>query len=317
MVTVRSYLYVPGDQPRMLAKATARGADALIIDLEDAVAPAMKDTARQAVAEWLAAVAGPAAGGPAGQAGGQAGPEIWIRVNEAGPDGSPPEADLRVAAHPAVTGIVQAKCADAGYLGRLAAALDEAESRAGISRGALKVTALVESAAGVQSLAALAAAPRVCRFQLGEADLVAELGMEPGPDGTELLAIRVSVVVASAAAGLDPPVGAASTDLADSDGLRRGTEALRRLGFAGRTALHPAQVAVINEVFTPTSAQEERARALLARYRQAIEAGQGVFTDDRGSMVDKAVVRAASNVVTRARLSRGRAAATGGDRDDG
>lgn len=308
MVTLRSYLYVPGDQPGKLAKATTRAADALIVDLEDAVAPAMKDTARQIVAEWLATVADPD--------GGRAGPEIWIRVNEAGPDGSPPEADLMVAVHPAVTGIVQAKCSDAGHLGRLAAELDEAEARAAISHGTMKVAALVESAAGVQSLTALAAAPRVCRFQLGEADLVAELGMEPGPDGAELLAIRVGVVVASAAAGLDPPVGAASIDLADSDRLRHGTEALRRLGFAGRTALHPAQVAVINEVFTPTSAQEERARALLVRYRQAIEAGQGVFTDDRGAMVDKAVVRAASNVMTRAQLSRGLPTANGGDRDD-
>ena len=129
--------------------------------------------------------------------------------------------------------------------------------------------------------------------------------MDPDADATELLPIRVSVVVASAAAGLDPPAGAASTDLADSGGLRRGTEALRRLGFGGRTALHPAQVAVINEVFTPSAADEERARVLLARYRRAVETGQGVFTDDRGQMVDKAVIRTASNVIARARLSRG------------
>lgn len=301
-MTARSYLYVPGDQPGKLSKALALAADALIVDLEDAVPPTAKDAARRTVTRWLDAIEG-GRGRPGARR-----PEIWVRVNAAGPDGSPADGDLVTAAHPAVTGVVQAKCASARHLATLAAALDEAEAAARMKPGTLQVTALVESAAALQSLSALAAAPRVRRLQLGEADLAAELGMEPGPEGIEMMALRTSVVVASAAAGLDPPAGSASTSLTDLDALRRGSEALRRLGFAGRTAVHPRQLAVINDVFTPTQEQEERARALLDRYDRAVAAGRGVITDDTGLMVDKAVIRTAVNVLDRARLSRRRAA---------
>jgi len=301
-VTARSYLYVPGDQPAKLAKAAARGADALIADLEDAVAPSAKADARLTVSRWLDSLQEQRTqlGVPM--------PEIWVRVNAAGPDGAPPAADLAVAAHPAVTGVVQAKCADAAQLVLLAAALEQAEASARISQGTLKVVALVESAAGLICLPELAAAPRVCRLHLGEADLVADLGMEPGPDGIEMMAIRTSVVIASAAAGIDPPAGPVSTSVTDHEALRRGSQALRRLGFAGRSAIHPGQLAVINEVFTPTAEQERAARALLDRYDRSVEAGQGVFTDDSGQMVDRAVIRTAANVLARARLGHGQPA---------
>lgn len=310
-MTARSYLYVPGDQPGKLSKALTLEADALIVDLEDAVAPTAKDAARLTVARWLDAL-----DDPHGQPGSRM-PEIWVRVNPAGLSGSPPEADLTTAAHPAVTGIVQAKCAGAAQLAMLAAALDEAEAATGIRHGTLKVAALVESAAALQVLPALAAAPRVCRLQLGEADLIADLGMDPGPEGFEMMAIRTSVVVASAAAGIEPPAGSASTRLSDLDALRQGSEALRRLGFTGRTAIHPRQLAVINDVFTPSPEEEQRALALLDLYGRALAAGHGVVTDDTGLMVDRAVIRTASNVMTRARLSRGQAASpadqTGGE----
>jgi citrate lyase subunit beta / citryl-CoA lyase len=311
-VTARSYLYVPGNEHDKLSKALAMEADALIVDLEDAVAPTAKNAARLTVARWLDTL-----DDARGQLGSRM-PQVWVRINPAGPDGSPQEQDLATAAHPAVTGIVQAKAATATHLAMLAVALDEAEATARIGHGTLKVAALVESAAALQLLPALAAAPRVCRLQLGEADLVADLGMEPGPEGIELMAVRTSVVVASAAAGIEPPVGSASTDLTNLDALRRGSETLRRLGFMGRTAIHPRQLAVINDVFTPTPEQEQRARALLDLYGRAVAAGHGVVTDDRGLMVDRAVIRTASNVVSRARLSRGEAASpeeqSGGER---
>jgi citrate lyase subunit beta / citryl-CoA lyase len=311
-VTARSYLYVPGDQPEKLAKAVARGADALIADLEDAVAPTAKAAARLTVARWLDTLDDPRTRPDSPL------PEIWVRVNPAGPDGSPPAADLVTAAHPAVTGIVQAKSAGAAELAALAAALDEAEARARISPGTLKVAALVESAAALAALPALATAPRVCRLHLGEADLVADLGMEPGPEDIEMLSIRTSVVVASAVAGIEPPVGPVSTSLTDNEALARGSEALRRQGFAGRSAVHPGQLAVINQAFSPTPEQERRARALIERYHESVEAGQGVFTDDEGRMVDQAVIRAAARVLARARLGRGEPASQdgrpGGDR---
>jgi citrate lyase subunit beta/citryl-CoA lyase len=302
--SARSHLYVPGDAPAKLARAGARGADSLIVDLEDAVAPMAKADARRTVAHWLAGRS---------EAGGDD-TEVWVRINPSRPDGTPPVEDLEVAVHPAVTGVVAAKCESAEALAQLDRALGAAEERNGMTVGSLAVAALVETAVGILALPALAAAPRVVRLQIGEADLVASLGMTPGPDDAELLPLRLALVVASAAAGLEPPVGPVHTRLDDLEELRSSTEALRRLGFAGRAAIHPAQVAVINEVFTPTAGQEATARDLIDRLDRAVGEGRGVATAADGSLIDEAVVRPARTVVARAELARGRAGTPGGAR---
>lgn len=273
----RSHLYVPADRPAMLAKAASRGADALIVDLEDAVAPNAKNSARRELTRWLDAVGMPGSG-----------PEIWVRINEADPAGHPVEADLAAAIHPAVTGVIQAKCESADALSRLSDAIAIRELAAGVAEETTAVAALVESARGFAALPALAAVSRVTRLQLGEVDLAASLGMHPGIDESELLPLRVQLVVVAAAAGLDPPVGPVYTRLGDTDGLRRSTEALRRLGFAGRAAVHPAQVPVINEVFTP---DEAAAAEFAAAAADAARRGQAVWVAPDGSMVDRAVLR--------------------------
>lgn len=256
----RSILYVPGDAPDKLAGAHARGADAIIADLEDAVAPGHKDEARRTVAAWL----GERAGAP--------GPGLWVRVNS----GDELAEDLRAVDGRA--GIYVPKASEE-LLGRVDALLGDRATR---------VCALVETAAGVLAAAAIARAPRVVRLALGEADLGAELGIEPG--AAELAPVRMQVVLASAAAGIEPPIGPVSTDFRDLQALRDSTEALRRMGFGGRAAIHPAQVGVINEVFTPAAGEVEAARRLLARFESA---GGGVCVDEDGRMVDEAIVRAA------------------------
>jgi citrate lyase subunit beta/citryl-CoA lyase len=152
---------------------------------------------------------------------------------------------------------------------------------------------LIESAAGLLALPSLVAAPRVVRVQLGEADLIAALRMSPGPDRSELLPIRLSLVVHSAAGGLEPPIGPVHTGLSDLDELTRSTSALARLGFFGRAAVHPAQVKVINDVFTPNGQQIAAASDLLARFAAAAEADLGVVLAADGSLIDEAVVRSA------------------------
>jgi citrate lyase subunit beta/citryl-CoA lyase len=279
----------------MLARSTERGADALIIDLEDAVAPAAKDAARRHVAAWLDALTGQ-----------EAGPEVWVRINQAGPDGQPALDDLAVAVHPAVAGVIQAKCEQPAALARLDESLAGAEQRAGLTVRSLAVAALVESPAGVLTMAALAAAPRVRRLQAGEADLSAALGIDPGPERAELAGLRWTLVLTSAAAGLDAPVGPVETRLDDLVALRTSTHALRRQGFGGRAALHPRQVPVINEVFTPSAAQVDAAAELVERFDAAVAAGSGVLTDDQGRMADEAVVRAARRVLARNRQAQER-----------
>lgn len=284
-VGLRSHLYVPGDRPGVLAKAVVRGADALIVDLEDGVAATAKDEARRVVAEFLAQRAG------AGD-----GPALWVRVNA----GAAGQADLEAVVGPAVDGICLAKTESADEVACLSLLLDDLERERGLAAGRIAVSPLLESAAAVFAAREIAAAPRVVRLQVGEADLRADIGVDPSPDEHELLWVRSQVVLASAAAGIEPPVGPVSTDFADPAALRTSTEGLRRLGYHGRACIHPAQVSVVNEVFTPSPFEVARARALLAGYEAALAAGDGVFVDESGRMVDLAVVRSARRVVAAA-----------------
>jgi len=282
-VTPRSYLHVPGDRESMLAKALARGADAVICDLEDAVPADRKQVARETVARWIADQPQPTA-------------QIWVRVNaESIAD------DIAAVARGGVTGVSVAK-ASAELLVQADDALSVAEQRHGLPRSSIAVIPLIETAAALLELAPIAAAPRVTRLAIGEADLCGELGMAPSPGEPELWPLRVSIVVASAAAGLQAPVGPVATDFRDLDALRATTVGLVRLGFRARSAIHPAQVAVINDVLTPAPDEVERAAALVERFHAT---GAGATTDDSGRMIDSAVVRGAEEVLARAAAARG------------
>ncbi|WP_187281312.1 CoA ester lyase [Nonomuraea sp. C10] len=272
----RSHLYVPGDAPDKLGKALGRGADALIVDLEDAVPPAGKDAAREAVAGWLRETdPGPV--------------ELWVRVNP----GPLREADVRaVATAPSLAGLVVAKVESAAELAELDALLTA------LGADGVPVVPLLESASAIFQALEIARGPRVARLQVGEADLRADTGVTTGPDERELLWARSQVVFASAAAGISPPVGPVSTDFRDLDALRASTEAIARLGYAGRACIHPAQIAVVNEVFTPSAERVAWARDLVERFEAS---GSGVLLDSAGRMVDEAVVRQARRVLGMAR----------------
>lgn len=294
-MTSRSHLYVPGDQASRLARAAERGADALIVDLEDAVAPQAKAEARRIVANWLAS-----SGDVGRHEDGRRPVEVWVRVN---PMGSPRPGDLRedlaASVAPGVAGICLAKAQSADELTELDELLAAAEVRAGLAEGTLGVAPLIESARGLLDVLPIAGAPRVRRLQIGEADLSAELGITPGVDEIELLPLRAQVVVASAAAGIGAPVGPVSTNFTDLDAFREGTERLKRLGFGGRAVIHPAQIPVVHQVFTPTPEELGDARDLVQRFEAGMAKGAGIVLDERGRMVDEAVVRAARNVLAR------------------
>lgn len=272
----RSALYVPGDAEDKLERILERGADEIIIDLEDAVAPRDKDRARDIARVWLHDL-------PVLDNVG-----VWVRVNA----GSLREADVRaVAGAPALTGFMLAKTETVDELLDLDRLLASLGSTAG-------VVPLLESARAVLRAGELARAPRVQRLQIGEADLRADVGITPGPDERELLYSRSHVVFASAAAGIKPPIAPVSTNFRDLDAFRESTVELARLGFVGRACIHPAQVAIANEVFTPSADELESARRLVGRWEFA---GAGVAVDDDGRFVDEAVIRQARLVIARAR----------------
>lgn len=270
----RSYLYVPGNAADKLAKAVGRGAEALIVDLEDAVPLAAKDATREAVATWLESQRPDAV-------------ERWVRIN-------PGERGLddvrRLAGLPALAGLALAK-ADVAAVTEVAALLDELDDTV------TPLMPLLETPAALLDVRDVAAAPRVQRLQVGEVDLASEAGISPGPDESELLAIRTMLVLASAAAGIAPPVGPVSRLICEHEELAASTRRVARLGFEGRACIHPAQVPVVHEVFTPDPDAVEEARTTLRLLEEAATRGSGVALDTQGRLIDPAVVLGARRVL--------------------
>jgi citrate lyase subunit beta/citryl-CoA lyase len=276
---MRSHLYVPGDKPERLAKCLDRGADFVIVDLEDAVAPGNKAQGRQITSEWI-------------RANHERADEIWVRVNN-GPELSD---DLQAAVTLSIAGIVFPKCDNVEALNGLDFVLSNIERSLGIQERSVGVSALIETAEGVLNAREIAGGPRVNRLQVGEFDLRADLGVELGPDERELLYVRSLVVLVSAAARINPPVAPVSTDFKDLDRFRETTKSFARMGYVGRACIHPAQITIANEVFTPTDEELDAARVLIEQYESA---GGGVITDRQGHMVDEAVIRSARRVISR------------------
>jgi citrate lyase subunit beta / citryl-CoA lyase len=283
---MRSTLYVPGDQPEKMLKALNSGADALILDLEDAVAPSSKDAARTAVCAFLATHV-------------RESPVLWVRINQ-GELGRIDATAIVGSGGPNLAGLYVPKVDALAELDALDAVVGGAERDAGLEPGSISFCALIETATGVLRAGALAEHHRVNRIAIGEADLSSELGVELTPgDERELLFARSMLVLAASAAGIHPPIGPVSTNFRDLDAYRASTVALKRLGFVGRSAIHPAQVPVINEVFTPNETEVAKALRLVELFDAAVGEGRGVCVDDGGKMVDEAVVRAARRTLLR------------------
>ncbi|HET6154118.1 MAG TPA: CoA ester lyase [Marmoricola sp.] len=282
----RSFLYVPGNAPDKLEKARGRGADALIVDLEDAVPVAEKEAARQAVLGWLADQSAVET---------SEGADLWVRVNS----GALRESDVvALACAPGLTGLVLAKVASAAEVAQVVALL------AAHGDTTTLLSPLIETGAAVLDAAAIAAQQRVHVLQLGEVDLAGDLGLEPGPDEAELAAQRAQVVIASAAAGLLSPPGPVSPVIRDLDWFRTSTERVRRQGFLGRACIHPGQVEVVHQVFAPSVEEIDRAHEVLDLVAQAEAQGRGVVVDRAGRMLDPAVTRAAHRVLALAERAR-------------
>lgn len=272
-------LYVPGDRPDRVAKALAAGADVVIVDLEDAVAPSSKDLARNALGE---ALTGRDAGGPA----------VQVRVNAAGS----PWQDDDLAAVAALDGEVGVR-------------VPKVESAAQVADIASRVPgrplhALIESAMGVERAFEIASAG-VASIALGEADLRSQLGLPRGAAGEPGLAwTRSRMVNAAAAAALPAPQMSAYTDVRDLDGLAASCAGGRALGFLGRTAIHPAQLPVIRAAFTPSPEEVARAREIVERVGSAAADGSGTVVLADGTFLDVAMLAQARHTLALAAPAR-------------
>lgn len=280
---IRSYLYAPGSNPRVIDKALAAGADAVILDLEDSVAPQDKLAARGHVAT---AIAGATNAG-----------ELHVRVNHRG--GGPDLDDVAAVTVPGLTGIRLPKIGSAEQVRAVADALDRLEPAAGMAPGTVALYLSIETAAAALAAAELAAAPRVARLVFGATDFLADIGSPGATDGPATVLARGMLVLASRAAGIGAPVDCVHTALDDEDGLRRGARAARELGFFGKSVIHPRQIPAVHEVFTPSDEELAEARRVLAH---AETHGAGATRLD-GELIDAAVVARARRLVAMAGAS--------------
>lgn len=256
----RSYLFVPGDRPERFSKAMSAGADAVILDLEDAVSIPAKDAAREAVAAAL---------DPARPA--------FVRVNAR--ETAWFEEDLRAIARPGLAGVMLPKAERADDAARVEAVT-----------GA-KVLALVESAAGLWNALEVGRCAAVSRIAFGSIDYQVDLNLDG--EGEPLLHARSQLVLASRVAGLPPPVDGVSVAIDDVAAIEADALRARRLGFGGKLCIHPKQVAVVNGCFSPTAAELDWARRVVA----AIEASGGAAVAVDGKMVDKPVLMRAQRIL--------------------
>jgi citrate lyase subunit beta / citryl-CoA lyase len=274
---MRSLLFVPADGGSKLDKAVASGADAVIIDLENSIAPERKDTARAAALSFLKRHSA------AGER-----PRLLVRIN--GLDTGMTDADLDAIVEGTPDAVVFPKAEGATSVVHLDAKLTAREAIAGVPEGHIKILAqAVETAAGLFAAGTFrGASARLIGLTWGPEDLSAELGAAAnrGADGalTEPYRLARSLCLYAAAAANLPAIETVFVDFRNSEGLRRDTEVARRDGFTGRLAIHPAQVPIINEVFTPTSAEIEKAKAVVAAF--AAQPGVGAVGIE-GKMYDR------------------------------
>lgn len=287
-MTPRSFLFVPADAPAKIAKAQASGADAVILDLEDSVALSAKPQAREVAAQTLA--------GP------RAGPELWVRVNPLASGLA--LADLAAVIPHAPAGIVLPKPDSVADVVTLAHYLDAFEAAAGLAPGRTHILPIAtETPASVFSLGSyVSAGPRLAGLTWGAEDLPAAIGatQSRNPDGSlnDLCRMVRSLCLAGAAAAAVPAIDTVYPDFRDEAGLRAWAEAGRREGFTAMLAIHPAQVAVINAVMTPSAADIAAARAVMAAF--AATPGAGVVALD-GKMLDRPHLTQAQKTLARMR----------------
>ncbi|RUV40499.1 CoA ester lyase [Mesorhizobium sp. M1A.T.Ca.IN.004.03.1.1] len=276
----RSLLFVPAHVPRFLETAHERGADGVILDLEDSVPQDHKGESRRQLSASVAKV-------------GRKGASVLVRVNRGL---CALAADLDAAVVAGVDALVLPKTDSAEWVSEIANAVSELERERNLPLGRIRFLAQIETPGALQRVAAIASAhPRMVAMALGPEDFSAAVGSAPEFD--LLLTPNLFVLFAARAAGLLPLgfIGSIG-EFSDTDKLRKAAAHARRLGFAGALAIHPAQVAIFNEAFSPSAQEVEWARDVVAAEKVAAAHGRGAFAFD-GKMVDPPVIRRAREII--------------------
>jgi citrate lyase subunit beta / citryl-CoA lyase len=281
----RSSLIMPVNQPRFVERAYLRGADAIVLDLEDSVPPAEKGRARTTVKDAIPVAA-------------RGGADVFVRINK------PVEMmveDLEAAIHPGLSGLSLPKVESAAEVHMLDELTTYWEKRHGIPEGTIQFSVAVETAKGVMRAEEIASAsPRIASIGAGPEDLALDLGIEATVEGTELLYIKMRMIVVANAAGV-LPMGLMGTlaDYADLDGLARSAREAYRVGFRGAGLIHPAQVPICNEAYAPPAPQVEWSRRVIEAFEEGVARGTASVSVD-GRMIDIPIAEKARRLLARA-----------------
>jgi len=278
----RSILYVPGNVPKFIDKAHERGADCVLVDLEDSVQPAQKPEARAMLAETMSKVA-------------RGGADVAVRINR------PIRlavADIEAAVRPGLSALFVTKAESVQHLRLLDEMVTELEKERGLPIGGIGFAAMIEHPRALAHINDIAEhGPRVIAMMLGGEDFASETGSVPGDETLELP--KRMVAFAAQAHGV-PMIGILGTvaDYSDPDAYRKSAERARRFGFSGGTCIHPGLVTALNEAYTPKAEEVAYALKLIEADRKAAAAGRGSFSVD-GKMIDIPVIDRARKLIAR------------------
>ena len=281
----RSLIFVPGNRPNMLVRAIAFDADIIMVDLEDSVPPGEKVAARGAAKEWVPRLAKEAP---------RSSRKVMVRVNSL--DTGLTQDEVAAVAGPDLFGISLGKPESVWDIREADRILSAAEASAGLEPGSIKLILWIENAKAVMAAQQLgAASPRVVALAFGAEDYTNDLGVQRTDSGEEVFYPRSGVPVAARAAGvasLDSPFVA----FRDPEALRRDVQVARQLGYTGKFAIHPSQIEVINETFSPSEDEIAYARQVVEAWNRAEAEGRG-SADLDGRMIDVPVIKRAQNLL--------------------
>ena len=280
----RSLLIMPANREDMLTKAPSYGADALIFDLEDSVPIAEKPKARELARQFIGKYKGVNV--------------IYVRVN--GFQTGLIEDDLEAIAVDGLAGIRLPKAESADAIREVDGLLGDLEAKRGLTRGAIQISPSIESARGAWfAYEILSASPRIRSATCGTAqdgDLQTDLGYTWTAEGDEVLYVRSRVLLAARAAGVEHLLDGSYANIRDPEGLKICCEAARKLGYRGKSAIHPKQIETINRIFMPTESEVDYYRRVIEAFDAAVARGSAATTVD-GKLVDYAMVGMAKRVL--------------------
>ena len=288
MNLIRSWMFVPGHRQRMIDKALGLSADAIMLDVEDGVAPNEKDAARKNIADSLGRAKTPGS------------PARYVRINAIGH--ARMDADLEAVVRPGLEGLVCPKVDTPDEVRRVDAILDDKEPKNKLEKGRVKLLIAIESPRGLLNAPAIAAASeRIVGVIFGAEDFGREIGLPAVREGEarDLIYARSAIVIAAAAAHVQP-IDGVWVDLNDSDGLLGFAKQSRQLGFSGMSCIHPSQVDAINTVFSPTAEEIEYCQKVLQAFEEANARGDGSIAFG-GQLIDRPIVERARQTIDTAK----------------